>query len=296
MKARLPSARTPRGAVTSSLVNRRGPLTVTLSSLLALLLVAASVFPLFWIMLVSLKPAQLTISWPPRLFFPPTLDNFRELLASERIPFRAYFVNSLVIAGTSTLLSISVASLAGYGLARLKPRGHAGLSMLILGARMLPPISLVVPLYLITSGLRLLDTRIALIVPYIALNIPLATWMMRSYFLDLPKDLEEAAEIDGCGRLATFLRIFVPIAAPGIAATAIFSFVLSWNEFLLALPLTTARAVPLPVVASRVRVEEGILWGRLGAITTILLAPVITFTLVTQRYLVSGLTAGSVKG
>jgi multiple sugar transport system permease protein len=262
---------------------------------LAAALVTATIFPLAWIILTGFKAPAEVISRPPRLLFSPSLENFDSLFRSEDIPFQRYFMNSLVITTTSTAVSIVIATLAGYALARLLPRAKA-IALAILGARMLPPIGLVVPIYLIVSSLRLLDTRIALIVPYVALNIPLATWMMRSYFLDLPKDLEEAAEIDGCGRFSTFLLIFVPLAAPGIAATAIFSFILAWNEFLLALPLTTSQAVPLPIVASRVRVEEGILWGRLGAITTILLAPVVVFTLFTQKYLVSGLTAGSVKG
>lgn len=258
-------------------------------------LVCAALFPIVWIFLTSLKQPIDTISMPPKFLFSPTLYNYRELLFEGDIAFGFYFANSAVITVASTLVSMVLACLAGYSLARLRPRGSGGISMGILAARMLPPIVLVVPLYLITSSIGLLDTRISLIVPYIALNIPLATWMMRSYFLDLPPALEEAGLIDGCNWFTAFLKVIMPISTPGVAATGIFSFVLSWNDFVLALPLTITNAVPLPIVASRVRVEEGVLWGRLGAISIILIVPVVVYTFFAQKYLVAGLTAGSVK-
>lgn len=266
-----------------------------LLDIVVIVLICFSLFPLAWIFITSLKLPIDTIAIPPKFIFKITFENYIDLFYDSKIPFLKYFSNSAIITVSSTLTSIVIACLAGYSLARLRPKGSNNISMAILGARMLPPIVLVVPLYLIIGNMGMLDTKIALIVPYTALNIPLATWMMRSYFLDLPVQLEEAALIDGCNWFTTFLRIIIPISTPGIAATGIFSFVLSWNDFVLALPLTTTNAVPLPIIASRVRVEEGVLWGRLGAISIILALPVLIYIFFAQKYLVSGLTAGAVK-
>ena len=265
-------------------------------AIICLFLSLVTLFPVIWIFMTSLKRPIDTVAIPPRFIFTPTLQNYIELLTEGTIAFSFYFMNSVVIAGTSTLFSLVIACFAGYSLARLRPRGNKTISMGILSARMLPPIVLVVPLFLMFSNIGMLDTRMALIIPYTALNIPLATWMMPSYFLDLPEALEEAALIDGCNWFTAFIRVIAPVSTPGIAATGIFSFILSWNDFLLALPLTLTRAVPLPIVASRVRVDEGILWGRLGAISIILILPVVFYTFFAQKYLVSGLTAGSTKG
>jgi multiple sugar transport system permease protein len=250
--------------------------------------------------MTSFKPRLLVLTRPPTFVFPPTLENY-ELLFVERagtlrqVPFHRYFVNSIVVTLATTVFSVGFACLAAYSLARLRPRGAQQISLLILGVRMLPPIVLVVPIFILYTRFGLLDTRLGLILPYTALNIPLATWMLQSFFLDLPKELEDAAMVDGCTRLGAFWRVILPLAGPGLAATAVFSFILAWNDLLFALPLTTSKAVTLPVIAARVRVEEGILWGRLGAITSILIFPVVVFTLLVQRYIVRGLTAGAIK-
>jgi multiple sugar transport system permease protein len=140
------------------------------------------------------------------------------------------------------------------------------------------------------------DTLPALIIPYTALTIPLATFMMYGFFLDLPRELEEAALVDGCTRITAFWRVILPLTAPGLAATAIFTSLLPWNDLVFALPLTTLESTTLPVIASRVRVEEGILWGQLGAVASIMTIPVVIFTFFVQRHIVQGLTGGAVKG
>ena len=162
--------------------------------------------------------------------------------------------------------------------------------------RMLPPAALVIPMFFIAFWTSTLDTQIALIVPYTALAIPLGAWMLQGFFLDLPKELEEAAIVDGATWWYAFTRVILPLTGPGLAAVAIFSFSLSWNDLLLALPLTTEDAITLPVVASRVRTDEGILWGNLGAVTTIIMLPMLLFTLLSQRWLIQGLSAGATKG
>lgn len=254
-----------------------------------------TLFPVFWAMLASFKKPMDAISMTPLFIFKPTLENYEELFTRTDIPFLKYFLNSVIISLTSMFISILFASMAGYSLARINPRGSKFITIFILAVRMLPPIVIIIPLYIFYNYFGLLDTLLGLIIPYTALNIPLATWMMLSFFKGLPKQLEEAAMIDGCGRVRTFLRVILPLTAPGIAATSIFSFILAWNDFLLALPLTSISAVPLPIVASSVRAEEGVLWGKLGAVITVLVIPVFIFTLFAQKYIISGLVSGAVK-
>ncbi len=254
-----------------------------------------TVFPVLWAMLASFKKPMDAISMTPLFIFKPTLENYSDLFTKTDIPFLSYFMNSVIISLTSMFISILFACMAGYSLARIRPRGSKFLTVFILAVRMLPPIVIIVPLYIFYNSIGILDTLVGLIIPYTALNIPLATWMMHSFFKGLPKQLEEAAMIDGCGRIRTFLNVILPLTAPGIAATSIFCFILAWNDFLLALPLTSISAVPLPVIASSVRAEEGVLWGKLGAVITILVIPVFIFTLFVQKHIISGLVSGAVK-
>lgn len=263
--------------------------------LLVAIIIGIFVFPLLWAVLLSFKSPMEIISLSPTLLKEPTLVNYQKLFQSSDIPFVKYFLNSVIISISSTVLSVALAAFAGYSLSRIMPVGSSTITVGILAARMLPPIVIILPLYLIYTKLGLMDTLIGLIIPYTALNIPLATWLLRSFFLGLPNELEEAAAIDGCNRFEAFLKVILPLAAPGLATTAIFSFELAWNDYLLALPLTNINAVPLTVVASMVRTEEGVAWGKLGAVITIMIIPVFLITLFSQRYLVSGLVSGSVK-
>lgn len=217
------------------------------------------------------------------------------MLQTRQIPIYQYFLNSVVVTSVSTVASVVLAAFAAYALARLRPKGHRLLGLLILSVRMLPPIALVVPLFLIASRLQLLDTRLALILPYIALNVPLATWMLQGFFLDLPRELEESALVDGCGHLRAFVRIILPLAGPGLAAVSVFSFILSWSDLVLALPLTRSNAATLPVLASSVRTEEGVQFGQLGVIAMLIFIPVALFTVLARKWLVRGVTAGAVK-
>jgi len=263
-------------------------------ALVALLLVA--VFPILWLVLTSLMPSNLIMRSTPTLVFTPTFEHFAAIFGTGRGAITTYLVNSVIVTLVSTVCAVALAIFAAYGIARVRPRGHEKLSLLILTSRMLPPVGLVVPMYLIARNTGLLDTHLALILPYIAINIPLATWMLQGFFMDLPKELEEAAMIDGCGRVMAFVRVVLPLAGPGIAAVSVFCFVLAWNDMVLALPLTLRDAVTLPPFMSQVRQEEGVAWGQLGATTVVVMAPVILFTLAVQRWIVSGLTAGAAKG
>jgi ABC-type glycerol-3-phosphate transport system permease component len=256
-----------------------------------------TVFPLAWMVLTSLKPANIAVSYPPKFFFIPTLEHYGQLLSGSggEVLGRA-FINSILTTGISMIVTLLIACPAAYSLSRLKPAGGAAMIVFIIGVRMLPPIVLVVPLFRIFQAMGLTDTQTALIVPYVGLSVPLATWMMIGFFLNLPKELEEAAMIDGCGRIKAFWHVILPLAAPGLAATSIFTGLLAWNDLVFSLPLTTVDAVTLPVIASRMRVEEGVLWGQLGAVSTIMIIPVVLLTFFVQRHIVQGIASGAVKG
>jgi multiple sugar transport system permease protein len=161
---------------------------------------------------------------------------------------------------------------------------------------MLPPIALVIPIYIMFANVQLIDKQISLILAYTALNLPFATWMLRGFFLQIPRELEESAMIDGCTLIGALWRVILPLAAPGLVATAIFSFILAWNDFQFALVLATAKSITLPVAAARFRTDEGPLWGQIGAAAGLVLLPLIVMTFALQRHIVRGLTAGSVKG
>lgn len=251
-------------------------------------------FPVLWSILGSFKSPRDIIAIPPKFFFEPTLDNYLNLEVSS-IPIFGAFMNSVVISVTSTLLALAFSALAGYSLGRLRPRGGTTITTAILVTRMIPPIVLIIPLFLFYSAAGMLDTLVGLIIPYTALNIPLATLLLMSFFETLPRELDEAAAVDGCGIFRTFWSITLPLTAPGLVAAAIFSFALAWNDFMLALPLTSRRAIPMTIVASMVRTEEGVLWGKLNVIVVIMIIPMAILTILAQRRLVSGLVAGSVK-
>lgn len=265
---------------------------------LAVLIVmaAGTVFPIAWLVLTGFKPAGSIVSPTPELFFAPVFDNYAKILAGGlNSPIVVAIVNSIFVAVVSTFFAMVLSAMAAYGLARLRPRGHRFLSILVLGFKVLPPIAMIVPLFLISSRLQIVDTQVALILPYLALSIPFATWLLFGFFQDLPSELEEAALIDGSTWFGAFVRVVLPLAAPGLAATAVFSFSLAWNDLALALALTRDTAFTLPVLASQVRTEEGIQWGQLGATATIMIIPMLIFTVFASKHLVSGLSSGAVK-
>lgn len=256
---------------------------------------AAVLLPIGWLVLTSFKQPLDIAAQHPVFLFTPTLDNYRAVLTPGKFSIVSAMANSLLVSTVSTVAVVMLAAMAAYGLTRLRPPGHGVLGLLIFSIRMLPPVALVLPLFFFASRIGMLDTRLSLILPYVALSLPLATWMLQGFFLDLPRELEEAAAIDGASQIQAFLRVILPLVTPGLGAVAIFSFSLAWNDLVLALPLTSERAITLPVVASRVRTDEGMLWGQLGAITTIIMLPMLAFTCLAQRWLVRGLTAGATK-
>jgi multiple sugar transport system permease protein len=261
--------------------------------IVALLLV---LWPYAWQVITSLKsPGEITAI--PVRFLPHTLylNNYAGVFASG-LPFLLYLVNSFVIAGTATLLSLFFGALCGYAVARIPMRGANGVLFLFLGVAMFPQVAVISPLFLILRHLRLLNTHIGLALVYTAFGLPLAVWLLSNFFRDLPKELEEAGLIDGGTPFVILTRILLPAAAPGIFSTAILVFVFSWNEFLFALVFNTG--INMRTVTVGINLFPGLYetpWGTIFAAATIVTLPLLALVLLFQRQIVSGLTAGAVK-
>lgn len=257
-----------------------------------------TLFPVYWLAQNSIKLDIDIFAVPPVWFdFSPTLKHYEAAFIGQ--PFLIYAFNSLVIAMATTIISLIFGTMAGYALARFQYPGRwrYQISFWILSTRMMPPIVTIIPLFIFFNFFNLLNTKLAVVVAYTAFNLPFVTWMMKSYFQDLPPELEEAAMVDGDTRWGAFLRIALPLARPGIAATAIFSLILSWNEFLLALILTqTDRSMTLPVGISGRVTQYTTHWGEISAAGFLASVPIIIFALIVQKHLVRGLSLGAVKG
>lgn len=256
--------------------------------------VILSLAPILYLLITSFKPPELTFAIPPVWNFTPTLQNYTDVIVGG--DFGRYFANSLVVALATTFIALILGAFAAYGFARFRFRGSFWLRMSALIPQMLPPITIIVPLYVLFNGLELTDTRAGLIIAYLTFTVPLAIWMMIGFFEDVPEDLEESAMIDGCTRFGALFRVSVPIVTPGLAATAILCFLYCWNEFLYAVILTGRGARTLPVTITSFMTNKAILWGRIAASGSLVLIPVLIFALFAQRYLIQGLSRGAVKG
>jgi multiple sugar transport system permease protein len=252
-----------------------------------------TLIPVYWLGTLSLKQEVDQFAVPPIwVRFTPTLAHYRDIFLERS--FATYLLNSTVAAGVSTALALAIGTAAAYSLARF-PR--PGLAFWILSTRMFPPIVSVIPLLLMLRWAKLLNSIVALIIVYTAFNLPFVVWMMRSFFAEIPPDLEEAAMLDGHTRLGALWRVVLPLVRPGLAATAAFCLVIGWNEFLFAfLVAQTDAAMTLPVgIAGRVTQYE-IKWGAMSAGGVVAMLPVFVFASAMQKYLVRGLSLGAVKG
>ncbi|HUC92907.1 MAG TPA: carbohydrate ABC transporter permease [Paenibacillus sp.] len=258
------------------------------------LFVIAFLFPYAYLVMSSLKPPSEVISSTPRLL--PTVftaDNFRTMF--DVLAVGKYFGNSFVTAILSTLISVFMGSVAAYGLSRFSSRLGNLFLLLTLAVRMVPLISVAVPMYRIVNQLGIYDTKLALVLVYTSINIPFVIWMMIGFFDGLPKELDESARVDGCGKFGAFMRIILPISLPGLATTAIFSYMLSWNDFLMALMMTSTSAKTVPVGLSEFLTAYNLDLGPMTAAAVLFSLPVMLFSLLIQRYIVSGMTMGAVK-
>lgn len=257
---------------------------------------AIFLFPVLWMTLTSFKQQRDIFTTPPTLFFTPTLEHYIGYL--QRADINRRLINTVIVATGAGIVSIVAGSMAGYALARIRLKGAATIGVLILLSRGVPPIALAVPMFLVARRLGVTDQHITLILAYCTFLIPYVMWLMRGFFLSLPRELEESAMIDGCSRFGAFAKIILPISMPGVLSTLIFSMILAWEELLFALVLTNRFASTIPVAIAGIAGDtvNGANWGALTAVGTITVVPVVIFALLVQKWLIQGLADGATKG
>jgi multiple sugar transport system permease protein len=260
---------------------------------LLLLVVMICVFPFYWMVTTSFKEQAAILSSTPQFFFQGTFGNYTR--AFEKFDIGASLVNSLVVALSTTALSLLLGTPAAYAIARFEFKAKRDLWFWFISNRMISPIVVALPFFLIARQFRLLDTQLVLILIYLTFNVPIVVWICADQFRNIPKELDEAATLEGYNSFGIFWRIALPLAAPGIAVSAIFSFIFSWNELLYALVLTRTNAKTAPVVATSFLSGYELPWGQIMATGTLVALPVIIFSIIVSRQLVRGLTMGAIK-
>jgi multiple sugar transport system permease protein len=252
-----------------------------------------TLFPILWTLSISLRTEVDALAMPPKWIFLPTLNSYSLVLAKAR--FAGYFANSVIITLSATFLSLVVGVPAAYVLARYQFSRRKDIDFWFLGSRMAPPVAAIIPYFVLARSLRLMDTRIAVVLVYLTIGLPLVVWVMKGFFLEVPQELEDAAMVDGCGRFGTFARVSLPLVAPGMGAAAILCFLFMWSELMFALVLTESKAKTAAVGMMQFMGFHEIMWSQLSAAAMLLLIPSIIFIALAQRSLVRGLTSGAVK-
>ncbi|HEX7002952.1 MAG TPA: carbohydrate ABC transporter permease [Trueperaceae bacterium] len=252
------------------------------------------VFPILWTLGTSFKDNAAVFQLPPIWFPEPDLSSYVRVLQNSS--FVGNIVNSLVVSTWVTLVCVALGVPAAYGFSRLPQRGSNVIFNVIIGSRLVPPVSFIIPFLIIFSQLKLLDTRTGLVIANVFFSLPFAIWVLRGFFDSIPKELMEASKVDGCDNPRTFWLVALPLARPGIVAAAILSFLFSWNEFMFALTLTRTEAKTLPVGLTDFFRDDIIVWNQLAAATVIAVIPAVLFVFVFQRHLIRGMLSGSVKG
>lgn len=284
-----------RSLMTASEARRRRAVASTLTYVAAIVVGLFAVFPLFWMVLTSVKPQAEIITpepvwWPSEFVF----DRYPRVLDAG---FTTYLRNSLIVAAGVTTLGLLVSTLAGYALARFKMPLRNLLVMLILVTQLFPLVVLLIPLFIVMRNFELLGSLWGLIIAYLAFITPLTIWILRGFFISIPTELEDAALIDGCTRFGAMWRVILPLAGPGIAASAIFAWIAAWNEFLMALTFIRSDALrTLPVGLAQFAGLEQTDHGAIMAASTMFTVPVVIFFLFVHKRLTTGMVAGAVKG
>jgi N,N'-diacetylchitobiose transport system permease protein len=263
---------------------------------LALLVLVVMVFPVYWMVATAFKPGRDTLSYTPQ-FFPahPTLQNFTD--AIHRAFFWDAVKNSLIVVGAVVAFSLVLAFLAALALAKFRFYGRKPFIVLILGVQMVPLTALIIPLYIMMSDVGQVNKLTGVIVMYLTFVLPFTVWTLRGFLLGVPKELEEAAMVDGSTRFGAFVRILLPLVAPGLVATSLFAFIQAWNEFIIAYVfLHSPEKQTLMVWLASFTSLKGTEWGPLMAGATLTSIPVIAFFVIVQRRIAFGLTAGAVRG
>lgn len=252
------------------------------------------VAPIVLIFATSLRTQNQIFSEPLNFLFTPTLENYRGVLADDR--FDRYLANSLFVGVVSTAATLSMGCMAAYGLARFQFPGRTAFAYTTLLLRTVPLAVLAIPVFMIWSEWHLVNSLWGLVLLYVAVNLPFTIWLLYGFIEQVPIELEEAASIDGCGPVRVFFHVILPLIKPGLAAAAIFTFRIAWNEFILALVLTDRATRTVPVAASLFITDIGVDWGKVMALASLIAIPPLIFTFVAARQIVTGLTAGAVKG
>ena len=262
-----------------------------------------TVFPFFWILLTSLKGPGDMLSVPPKFVFTPTFDNYAALVIGEqrgqysstRPDFPLFFLNSIIISVGAVALSIVAGIPAAYALARFSFPMKDGLAFVLMSFRFVPFIAFVIPLYLIYQRLGLYNTHAGLIFAYQLITLPFTIWMLRSFFQEIPLEIQEAAKIDGCSWFGVLTKVILPLSMPGISVTVILGFIFCWNAFNYPLMLAGRQTFPVTVGAIQFISYEQVLWGQMAAATIVAALPQLVLSLMVQKYIVRGLTMGAVK-
>jgi multiple sugar transport system permease protein len=250
-------------------------------------------FPVYFLVVTSLKTRAQILNPTPSFIFHATFDNYRAVFS--KYGFGTPLLNSLIVAGATTVASLVLGSIAAYGLCRLEFKFRDDIAVWVLSLRMMPAVAAVLPYYILFQKTGLTDTRQGLVLVYLTFSLPFAIWLLRGFFADIPVALDEAAQLDGCGRIRTLFQVIIPVTKTGIAVTGIFVFIFAWNELLFALSLTDIRAVTVPVEIGKLVTPGEVLWGELSAGALVAVAPLFIVVFLLQRHIVRGLTLGAVK-
>ncbi len=262
-------------------------------ALLLSLILIFCIFPFYWMVTTSLKDQVVALETPPAWIFEVTFDNYTTVLFEDGVGHT--LINSLIVAVCTTVLAVGLGCPAAYALARFEFRGKKDLWFWFITNRMVSPIVLALPFFLIVRFLGLLDTHIVLILIYLTFNLPIVIWICTDQFRSIPRDLDEAAALEGASHWRIFRSISLPLAMPGVAVSSIFSFIFSWNELMYALVLTRGSAKTAPAMAVSFMEGYNLPYGKIMATSTLIVIPVIIFTLIASKQLVRGLTMGAVK-
>jgi sorbitol/mannitol transport system permease protein len=274
-------------------LNQQRKLKTIMTGLFAWTIALVLFFPIFWMFITSFKTELQAISVPPVLFFEPTLDNFR--VVQERSDYIHHALNSVITSFGATILALIIAIPAAYSMAFFPGKRTKDILLWMLSTKMLPAVGVLVPIYILCRDYGLLDSRTALIIIFTLMNLPIVVWMLFSYFKDLPKEILEAARMDGATPWDEVVKVVLPLSVGAISSTALLSIVLCWNEAFWSLNLTASEAAPLTAMIASYSSPEGLFWAKLSAASTLACAPIVIFGWFCQKQLVQGLTFGAVK-
>lgn len=271
----------------------RRALTIAVDVVLGVVLLVVSVYPVAWLLAVSLKSDREAYEMPTQWIFVPNFDNYTKLLTNQT--FVNALINSLQLTIFATALCVLFGALAAYGLSRYKMRGAATVTFAFAITRLVPTFAIVIPTFYMYRQFNLLDTMAGLVLALVAFQVPLSTLVMYRVLDGIPMSLDEAARLDGASFLRTFWEVIMPIARPGLAASAVVTFILVWNEFLFVLVLAGNKVMTMPMLISTFQTDKQILWGSIAAASTISLVPILLIVALAQKHLLSGLGMGSVR-